>query len=203
MTDERPVLATTPSSQSALHQQHLDQLATFLNTSERILAAWDAYSDQHTDPDGWPYDDDAYGRCASRRDADTALAFEPVREGAHQLLATAEVQLTVLPARAVQNRWVWQLGVLHDALDRLDALHDEWVQTLNGLPAEARPGTEVLDDALAVHHAEAWAYLDDWAAHGHAIRDIHTAARHAPSVLAPKPTTTAAPVPGRRSPARK
>jgi hypothetical protein len=197
-----PQTAPAPAP-NEIHQLRLDHLAAFLRESERLLAAWNTYSDQHTDPHGWPYDDDAYGRRASQRDADTADAFEAVREQAHHLLATAEIQLAALPARTVQNRWVWQLGTLRDALDRLDALHEEWLQTRDGLPADARPGTEVFDDALAVHHAEAWASLDDWATHGHAVVDIHTAARHALSALAPKRTTTAALSPGQRSPARR
>ncbi|GGZ79551.1 hypothetical protein [Streptomyces bluensis] len=197
-----PLIPTTPAP-NEIHQLQLDQLDAFLRESELILAAWNIYSDQHTDLDGWPYDDDAYGLRAAQRDADTADAFEAVREQAHQLLATAEIQLASLPARAVQNRWVWQLGTLRDALARLDALHDEWLQTLDSLPADTRPGTEVFDDALAAHHAEAWSSLDDWATHGHIIRDIHAAARNAPSALAPAPTTTAASVPGRHSPARR
>ncbi|MGW2822112.1 hypothetical protein ACWC24_14035 [Streptomyces sp. NPDC001443] len=151
------------------------------------------YSDQHTDLDGWPYDDDSYGRRASLRDTATAEAFEKVRDSAHYLLATAQIQLTRLPAHTVQSRWVWQLIVLHGALDRLDALHERWLQTCNSLPADARPGTEAFDHALATYHAEAWNSLDDWATHGHVIRDINAAARHAPSPLAPAPTVTAAP----------
>jgi hypothetical protein len=88
----------------------------------------------------------------------------------------------------VQSRWVWQLGVLHDALDRLDALHENWRETV-----DARPGTPAFDDALAEHHAECWSHLDDWATHGQAIVEINAASRHAPSPLAPRPATTAAP----------
>lgn len=109
----------------------------------------------------------------------------------------------MLPAHAVQNRWVWQLGTLRDALDRLDALHEQWLQTRDSLPADARPGTPAFDDALAEYHAEAWSCLDDWATHGHAVHDIHTAARHAPSTLAPPPTATAAPSTGRTNPVRR
>ncbi|MDX2828397.1 hypothetical protein PV416_46990 [Streptomyces ipomoeae] len=181
----------------------LKQLGRFLRDSQKILDSWDAYSDEHTDLDGWPYDEDAYGRRASLRDAATAEAFENVRDGAHHLLATAQIQLTHLPARTVQSRWVWQLGVLHAALDRLDALHEKWLQTRDSLPADARPGTEAFDDALAAYHAEAWSSLDDWATHGHAIGDINTAARHAPSTLAPPPTTTAAPATGHAGTVRR
>ncbi|WP_436993970.1 hypothetical protein [Streptomyces sp. enrichment culture] len=96
----------------------------------------------------------------------------------------------------MQHRWGYQLSVLRSALDRLDALHTEWLQTHDGLPVDARPGTPVFDEALAEHHAECWSYLDDWATHGQAIRDIHTAAQYAPSPLAPPPTATTAPSAG-------
>ncbi|MGW4441925.1 hypothetical protein [Streptomyces sp. NPDC004682] len=101
----------------------------------------------------------------------------------------------------MQDRWTYQMGVLHDALDRLDELHEQWLATRDGLPASARPGTPEFDDALAEHHAESWSYLDDWALHGTILREINTAARNAPSPLAPSPT--AAPAFGRRTPVRK
>ncbi|WP_367435054.1 hypothetical protein [Streptomyces celluloflavus] len=189
---------TTPTPPpNELHQQQLQQLATYLRESQFILTGWDAYSDEHTDLDGWPHDNHAYGLRQSQRDADTAEAFETARGGARSLLATAGAQLTTLPTHAIQNRWGYQLGVLHDALDRLDALHEEWLSTREDLPADARPGTPAFSDALAEHHADCWSYLDDWATHGHALREINSAARHAPSPLAPPPTRTAIPAPSR------
>ncbi|MFT9784653.1 hypothetical protein ACMZ5E_00225 [Streptomyces rhizosphaericola] len=138
---------------------------------------------------------------ASQRDAHTAEAFEPLRVGARHLLATAETQLGRLPESSVQGRWVYQLGVLRDALDRLDELHEQWLETRDALPATAKPGTPAYDDALAEHHAESWSYLDDWATHGKALREINSAARKAPSPLTPTPRPTAAP--GQRTSARR
>lgn len=174
-----------PPSPNEIHQQRLEQLAVFIRESEQILADWDAYSDQHTDLDGWPHDEDAYGQRASRRDADTWKAFNKVRPSAGALVATAEAQLQRLPAQAVQSRWVWQLGVLGTALDRLAALHDDWLVTLDSLPPSARPGTEVYDDARAKRNAEAWHELDEWASSGEAILEVHRAALQAPSALTP------------------
>ncbi|MFJ6709055.1 MULTISPECIES: hypothetical protein [unclassified Streptomyces] len=161
--------------------RHLDH---YVRDSKKILDAWDTYSDEHTNLDGWPYDDHAYGLRQSRRDADTAEAFEPLRYGARLLLATAETQLARLPTNLMQTRWVYQLGVLHTAFDRLGELHEQWLLARDALPAGAAPGTPDFDDALAEHHAESWSYLDDWATHGHALREINTAARKAPSPLA-------------------
>ncbi|WP_254650150.1 hypothetical protein [Streptomyces sp. GbtcB7] len=67
-------MTSPPSPPSVIHQQRLDRLAAFLRAGEQVLAAWDAYSDQHADPDCWPYDDETYGRRAARRDADTWTA---------------------------------------------------------------------------------------------------------------------------------
>ncbi|MGC0405258.1 hypothetical protein RKD27_007902 [Streptomyces sp. SAI-126] len=169
------------------HRDFLHHLDVFIQDSEKILTAWDEYSDGHTDLDGWPYDDHAYGLRQRQRDADTAEAFETVRAGARHLLATADAQLPTLPPGSVQAHWVYRLGVLRGALDRLDVLHEQWLLTRDGLPAGAGPGTSVFDDALAEHHAECWSHLDDWATHGSVIGDINTAARHAPSPLAPPP----------------
>ncbi|WP_447035866.1 hypothetical protein [Streptomyces sp. DSM 118878] len=99
----------------------------------------------------------------------------------------------------MQGRWVYQLGVLRDALGQLDELHKEWLVARDALPATAQPGTPAFDDALAEYHAEAWSYLNTWATHGKALREINTAARKAPSPLVPTPARA----PGRRAAARK
>ncbi|CAM5655800.1 hypothetical protein SPURM210S_00953 [Streptomyces purpurascens] len=169
-----------------------------MRDSQKILDSWDAYSDEHTGLDGWPYDDHAYGMRKSQRDADTAEAFEPLRYGARHLLATAETPLAQLPENTVQSRWVYQV-VATPALDRLDELHEQWLLTRDALPATAKPGTAEFDDALAEHQAESWSYLDDWATHGKALREINTAARKAPSSLVPMPALA----PVRRTAARK
>ncbi|MGW4289672.1 hypothetical protein ACWEIK_22380 [Streptomyces sp. NPDC004673] len=170
-----------------------------MRDSQKILGAWDTYSEEHTDLDGWPYDDHAYGVRKSQRDADTAEAFESLRHGARHLLATAETQLVQLPEATVQGRWVYQLGVLQSALDRLDELREQWQVTHDALPSSAKPGTVEFDDALADHHAESWSYLDDWATYGSALREINTAARHASSPLVRAPVLATA----RRVAARK
>ncbi|MFF1420037.1 hypothetical protein [Streptomyces sp. NPDC058280] len=183
------------------HREFLEHVDGFVCDSKTILDAWDIYSDEHTDLDGWPHDDHAYGLRKSQRDADTAEAFENIRSGARHLLATADAQLRSLPADAVQNRWGYQLGVLYSALDRLDALHEQWLRTRDGLPGGAGPGTAVFDDALAEHHAESWSYLDDWATHAQALGDIDSAARQTSSPLAPPPT--AVPATGRITSVRR
>ncbi|WP_338933166.1 hypothetical protein WEB32_34245 [Streptomyces netropsis] len=162
---------------TATHRLLLDQLAAFIEESEQILADWDAYSDQHSDLDGWPHDETAYGLRASPRDADTWCSFNRVRHGAKALLATAGAQLHKLPASRVQSRWAWQLSTLDDALDQLAALQEQWLQTREALPPSAVPGTEVYDDALAERNAEAWAYLNEWSLHGQTVLGIHAAAQ--------------------------
>lgn len=59
----------------------------------------------------------------------------------------------------MQRRWLYQLGVLCDALDGLDALHEQWLSTLDSLPAGVGAGTPAYDEALAEHNAECWSYL--------------------------------------------
>ncbi|MYQ30107.1 hypothetical protein GTW65_03375 [Streptomyces sp. SID4956] len=157
----------------------LRRLNRYLRHSERILASWDAFTEFNTDLDGWPFDQDAYGRRAAVRDADTATAFASIRPGARQLLATARLQLQQLPAHLTRDSWPGQLRVLEEALCRLDALDKQWQQTRAQLPQGAGPGTEAYIDALDEHHAECWSYLDDWANHGRAILDIQAATRRA------------------------
>ncbi|MFF7400567.1 hypothetical protein [Streptomyces murinus] len=190
LREDCPLISPDPHA----HREALAQLGLYLSEAKKILAEWDAYSDEHTDLDGWPYDDHAYGLRQSQRDADTAAAFQDLHDGARHLLATAEAQLPLIPPGIAQTRWVYQLGVLHGALKQLDTLNEQWLATRDDLPAAAKPGTTTFDTALAEHHAECWSYLDDWATHGHAITEINAAARSAPSPLAPSPPT-AQPVP--------
>ncbi|GAA2442407.1 hypothetical protein GCM10010433_49440 [Streptomyces pulveraceus] len=173
------------------HQFRLDHLAAFLRESKSIQDAWNVYSDEQTDIDGVPYDEHDYAMHQDRRHADTWRAFEQVRYGGETLLATAEHQLQQLPAHKIQARWVWELGTLHTALERLRTLQSEWVEYRDSLSASTGPGTDQYDDPLADRNADAWTYLDDWATHGQSILDIHVAARQAPP-----PLTTRAPVQG-------
>ncbi|MCL6737723.1 hypothetical protein [Streptomyces neyagawaensis] len=191
-------MTTPPSSPSIVHQQRLDQLAAFLRTSEQVLASWDVYSDQHTDPDGWPYDDETYGQRAARQDADTWQAAAQVRPFARELLSTAEDQLQQLPAQAVQTHWPWHLASAEAALDELDAFEEHYRARLDDLPPSAHPGTEVYDDLIDARNAEAWHALDELALHAPAILAIHTATRNARprlEALAPRPAPSASGAP--------
>lgn len=174
-----PLSPTAPTSDE-IHRERLHRLAVFLRESEQILADWDAYSEEHTDLDGWPLDDVAYGRRAAQRDADTWRSFNRVRSFAKDLLATAEVQVQQLNAAHLQSRWPWQLATLDSALKHLGALQREWLDARDALPPSARPGTPAYDDPLAERNAEAWSYLDDWASHGKALLEIQATAHDLP-----------------------
>jgi hypothetical protein len=143
----------TPISHPHAHRQFLNHLDGYIREAKKNLDAWNVYSGEHTDLDGWPYDDHAYGLCRQQRDAGTAAAFENLRAGdAQHLLDTADAQLPLIPASGAQTRWIYQLGVLRDALDRLNTLHEEWLRTRESLPPDARAGTNVFDAALAELH---------------------------------------------------
>ncbi|MFJ6783586.1 hypothetical protein [Streptomyces yangpuensis] len=163
------------------HQHALRRLGVFLREAEDALVSWDAYSDRHTDPDGWPHDDTAYGLRQRRRDADTWRAFTTVRSTSAAMLDTAEAQLSRLPAGSTSLRRGWHLKVLRTALKEINALQSEWLSVRDTLPASARPGTEGYDEPLAERNAEAWAYLDAWAVHGQSVIDIDSATRAKPS----------------------
>ncbi|MGW2477918.1 hypothetical protein [Streptomyces sp. NPDC001665] len=171
------------------HRELLGRLDAYLKDAQRALDAWNVYSDENTDLDGWPHDSHAYGLRASQRDAETHTAFEPLRDGARHLLGTAETQLTLLPEGQVQTRWVYQLGLLNKALDQLDELEQQWLETQDSLSS----GTPAYEDALAEHHAEEWHALDEWTTHGKVILEVNVAARRAPSALAPRPALAPTP----------
>lgn len=185
------------------HRQHrvmVRLVEDFTRDSTNVVDEWTAYSDTHTDLDGWPEDDHAYGLRQRQRDADAAALFGPIRGWAGRLLlATAEVQLASLPTSAVQPRWGYQLGVLRDSLDQLDALDERWAQTVDSLDPGEGIGTPAYETALAEHHADSFSYIDAWITHGSAVREINTAARHSSSSLAPVP----AQAPSQRAAARR
>ncbi|MFD9793350.1 hypothetical protein ACFWXK_20655 [Streptomyces sp. NPDC059070] len=176
------------------HQVRLAHLARYLREAEQIQNAWELYADEHTGLDGWPFDDDAYGRRASRRDAGTWHAFQSLRPHTSALLETAQTQLEHLPASAVQPRWAWQITTLHEAAAELDALLQDWHTARDALPADATEGSDVYEDAFAERTAEAWSALDAWATYGRALLEIHSTAHHTkPPGPAPSPAPAAAP----------
>jgi hypothetical protein len=188
--DNSTPVATPPTCPSVLHQQRLDQLAAFLRASEQIRDAWDAYSDRHTDPDGWPYDD-AHGRRAARRDADTWSAATRIRPFARELISTAAVQLQHLSAHTLQPSWPWHLSAADDALDQLDALEADFSARLDGLSPTAGPGTDTYDNLIDARNAEAWHALDELSTHARAVLAIHGAAQRTPphlDAVAPRPS---------------
>jgi hypothetical protein len=200
MSKEHIFVTTPPSCPGVLHQQRLDQLAAFVRTSEQFLDAWDAYSDQHTDPDGWPHDDESYGRRAAGRDADTWEAAGRIRPFARDLVSTAAVQLQHLPARTIQPAWPWHLSAADDALDQLDSFEADFRARLDELPPSAGPGTAAYDDLVDARNAEAWHALNELTLHTPAILAIHAAAQATPPRLdavapRPAPAVSASPAP--------
>ncbi|MFF4031687.1 hypothetical protein ACFYZ2_18375 [Streptomyces sviceus] len=177
------------------HRLHLSHLAIYLRESRQILAAWDAYSDQHSDPDTHqPYDEDTYGLRQRQRDSDTLVSFGRVYDHADELVHVAEHQLAQLPTSARTRRYAWQVRELRDSTKGLYAVHDDWLAVRRALPASARPGTEAFDEPLAESYAEAWHYLDQWAIHGQALFAINALAQKRPKASAPA-LVTAPPVP--------
>ncbi|MFE3329024.1 hypothetical protein [Streptomyces sp. NPDC059176] len=167
----------------------------FLVESEAILATWDAYSDKHTDADGWPYDEVSYGWRMVQRDSETWRAFQSIRYSARELLATAAVQLQHINSGDVAPRWAWQLAELTRALENLEELrsgHAKVREARRSLPPVSQ---EEFVDSLAERNEEAWDYLDTWATQGRALLDIHAVALKAPTrVLSAVPASAAAPV---------
>lgn len=186
-----------------IHRRSLGRLARYVKAAEEILASWDDYSDQHTDEDGWPHDDIAYGWRQRRRDADTWHAFSRIRSTAASYLTRAQRQLRRLPTGAVEPRWAWQLKQLHTSLEAITTLQTQWLAERSALPDRAVPGTEEYDEPLADRNAEAWHHLNTWATHGTALIDIDTTARREPPRAQGLTTTPTTPVPPTPRPSRR
>ncbi|MET9185149.1 hypothetical protein ABZX63_07800 [Streptomyces tendae] len=180
---------------SPAHRLYLSQLATYLRHSQQILAAWDHYSDRHSDPEtSQPHDEDAYGRRQQKRDADTLSAFGRVYYHADELVNVAERQLAELSPSARTRRYAWQIRELRDATQRLYAVYDDWLAVRAALPDSAHPGTQAYEEPLAESYAEAWSYLDQWAIHGQALFAVNALAQRQSNASAPAlPSTAPAP----------
>ncbi|MEE4544040.1 hypothetical protein V2S66_18940 [Streptomyces sp. V4-01] len=160
----------------ANHRLLLDRLTVYTRAAAHILQQWHDYSDQHTDAQGWPLDEDAYGLRQRRRDAETWHAFERVRPHMGELLTVAERQLAALPAAEQQSHWRGTLTRLEQARTGLETTYTYWRAECDALLPTSGPGTEAYDEPLAERNAEAWSYLCDWADGGHVLNRIARAA---------------------------
>lgn len=177
---------------SPAHRLYLSQLAIYLRHSRQILAAWDLYSDRHSDPETFqPHDEDAYGRRQQQRDADTLSAFGRVYYHADELVYVAERQLAQLSASDRTRRYSWQVRELREATQRLYAVRDDWLAARAALPESARPGTKAYEEPLAESYAEAWSYLDQWAVHGQALFAVNALAQKQSTASTPTLSTMA------------
>jgi len=185
-------ISLEPGSPS--HRLYLSQLAIYLRHTVQILAAWDHYSDRHSDPETFqPHDEDAYGRRQQKRDADTLSAFGRVYYHADELVDVAERQLAQLSPTHRNRRYAWQVRELREAIRHLYAVQDDWLAVRATLPASARPGTVAYEEPLAESYAEAWSYLDQWAIHGQALFAVNALAQSRSAASAPT-RSTASPV---------
>ncbi|MGX1632780.1 hypothetical protein ACWGUL_01785 [Streptomyces albidoflavus] len=192
-------LSLEPGSEE--HWLYLRQLAHYLRHSRQILAAWDHYSAQHSDPETFqPHDEDAYGLRQQQRDGDTLAAFGRVYYHADELVYVAEQQLAQLPASDRTRRYAWQVRELHEATEHLYGVYNDWLTVRAALPESAQPGTASYEEPLAESCAEAWHYLDQWAVHGEAVFAVNALAERqskagaTTAVAAPPATVTAATV---------
>ncbi|MFG2294639.1 hypothetical protein [Streptomyces sp. NPDC048603] len=170
------------------HQEITGRLAAFLRAADTALDAWDLYSDEHTDLDGWPYDPETYDDRKAERDRAVWTAFSPLREEASVLLDAAEADLERTPVSSVQQRWAWQLGQLRDALDQVNATRTEYQQLLAAHPHASREARHAAVDA---RNAEAWNALYSWSVHGRAVLEIRAVALRAatgPRIAATPPS---------------
>ncbi|MFG2981396.1 hypothetical protein ACGFYQ_09060 [Streptomyces sp. NPDC048258] len=173
----------------------ISRLAAFLRAADAALDAWDLYSDEHTDLDGWPYDPDAYDDRKAERDQAVWAALDPVREEADVLLEAAEADLDRIAIPSVQTRWMWQLAQLRGALNWIEAAHEGYQEFRTAQP---QANKDALQAAADFRNAEAWHALDTWMVHGRAVLEIHTATVRAavgPRIAAtpppPDPSATA------------
>ncbi|MGW7303991.1 hypothetical protein ACWGI1_00245 [Streptomyces sp. NPDC054835] len=151
------------------------RLSTFLLQADAVMAAWDRYDDEHTDLDGWPYDQDAYDTREAERDHALWRAFQPLGEVAPSLLYLAEAAVDHLRATSLQARWPWQLSQLRDSLERVDAAEKEFAERTAASGTDYYASGEEAFLAFAARNAAASAPVTEWLTHGRAVLEINAA----------------------------
>ncbi|MFE0772170.1 hypothetical protein [Streptomyces sp. NPDC058861] len=177
----------------------LGLLSTFLLQAQTVTASWELYSEEHTDLDGWPYDQAYYDDHEEAKDMALWRLFTPVREGAASLLDAAETTIQSLSGTLAQHRWDWQLTQLRGALDHIEAAQDQFLERL-----ETDRGTgEAVRAAVAERGARASESLSVWVSHGRAVLEIHASTvRAGQSGIRLAARTPRAPAPAPSAPAR-
>ncbi|MFI1013119.1 hypothetical protein [Streptomyces sp. NPDC020965] len=155
----------------------------------QLQSAWESHIDLHTDPDGWPFDDEAHQQAEARRNAEAWAAFEPIALIAARLVTSSEQRRPRVPSDVSQPRWGWQLGVLTAVAHQLDALSASAEQALSDLPPGAGPGSDAYGAVIAERNAAAWPRLEEWVLHAPAVVGIRAATAGADRPL----LTTSAP----------
>ena len=182
----RPYLTMSLEPGSRAHRLYLRQLALYLRHSRQILAVWNHYSSRHSDPETFqPHDEDAYRLRQQQRNTDTLSAFGRMYYHADELVHVAEQQLAQMAPSDRTRRYAWQVRELHEATQRLYAVHDEWRAVRDKLPESARPGTKAYDESLVDSLAEAWHYLEQWAIHGEVLFALNALAERQTQQAAP------------------
>ncbi|MFB1044232.1 hypothetical protein [Streptomyces chrestomyceticus] len=195
-------ISTSPAGHA--HRLYLAQLSDYLHKSEKIQAAWDAYSNEHSDPETRQPFDDVYGRRPSQPAEATLAAFGRVYYHADELVLLAEQQLLQLPACDRTRHYAWQLVVLNVSTQRLYEARDAWLDQRHKLPQDAVPGTAAYEEPLAEFHANAWLCLHQWTRHGRSLIEINQLAQKephaspAPAKAPPVPEPAAKPSAPRR-----
>ncbi|MEU8543212.1 hypothetical protein AB0C52_25045 [Streptomyces sp. NPDC048717] len=186
----RPSPTTVPAPDPA---EPLARLARFLRQAETAVSSWERYTIEHTDLDGWPYDQDVYDAREAEKDRALWRAFAPVRDAAADLLNAADT-VAERAGKAGQPWWVWQLDHLRDALDRITAAQEAFRQVKD----EPHATEEAVQAAAGARHARASEALSDWLHHGRAVLEVHAATVRAgqPGIrLAARVPRVAAPAP--------
>ncbi|BAU88001.1 hypothetical protein SLA_7135 [Streptomyces laurentii] len=165
----RPSPTTVPAPDPA---EPLVRLARFLRQADTAVSSWERYTIEHTDLDGWPFDQDVYDAREAEKDRALWRAFAPVRDAAADLLNAAGTAVAERAWKTGQSRWTWQLDHLREALDRITAAQDTFLQFLTDEPHATE---EAVQAAAAARHARASEALSDWLHHGRSVLEVHAA----------------------------
>lgn len=166
-----------PRYEQAVHEARIEQVATAVAAGERVLAEWDAISDNLCDADHWPLDE-RYDLRQQQRDAEMWALFAPFLDHGPALVAHAEEMLPSLdPEDRADGRRPYRLRVLREALEGGARVQADF-EAVTGVLLPDHPHAEAaFANAVVERNAEGWHYSLTWMESGGALVETARAER--------------------------
>ncbi|WP_405931501.1 hypothetical protein [Streptomyces sp. NBC_00827] len=166
-----------PRYEQAVREARIEQVVMAVAAGERVLAEWDAISDNLCDADHWPLNE-RYDLRQQQRDAEMWAQFAPFLDHGPALVAHAEETLPFLdPEDRADGRWPYRLRVLREALEGGARVQADFEFVTGALLPDHPRAEAAFAKAVVERNAEGWHYSLTWMEDGGALIEMARAER--------------------------